>query len=576
MLTITTYIPPPHRTGVPIPTFDTKIQWDPDVHHALRDGTVLVKRRVEQQALHAPPLSRTGDKFYAEQPDAQPARPELGDVELAILHHKEVLDTLEQKRRELQIKLAEIVYPVLNLPTELILCIFVACLPDHGRVRPSAGAAPLLLAQICRQWREIALASCELWSSVDLAIPKDCDRGGYTQLLETWLGRAKDRPLSFTLRAQPRQDVKIPPSLISIITSAAERFHSLELQLSDDDLQLIQHECAALPRLYRLALHPTTRPVVHHPLSIFQRSPLLTDLALWGWPGAAFGIHTLITRLELHQISAAALVEVFRHYPRLPEIKLRGLRDATPAIPSLHITTHHLHVFAVNHPYLDNFTLPGLRRLQFEGEWTELLPFLARSSCSLEHLHLISIGVLPDFRALASLTSFSIRFFLREGMPQLDEVFNADHTLLPHLSTLTISYAYEAFDYLSFIHLLRTLRSRPGTPFSTAHLILSKEKQLTLAAIAQFQELANQGLKLRVADAYGKFAWPAGSFGECEPLHSKSSDSPAFRCLRKFSVVVGIIIGVDRNLNLPVPTKVGCPGSPEQPSRSNGSGSGRF
>ncbi|KAF8152014.1 hypothetical protein K438DRAFT_1433339, partial [Mycena galopus ATCC 62051] len=55
------------------------------------------------------------------------------------------------------------VYPVLTLPNEVISMIFVHCLPAHGRVRPSPRRAPLLLAQICTLWREIALSTGQLW-----------------------------------------------------------------------------------------------------------------------------------------------------------------------------------------------------------------------------------------------------------------------------------------------------------------------------------------------------------------------------------------------------------------------------
>ncbi|KAJ7084938.1 hypothetical protein C8R44DRAFT_541434, partial [Mycena epipterygia] len=56
-----------------------------------------------------------------------------------------------------------IVYPVLTIPNELTAKIFIRCLPDHGRVRPSEIAAPLLLAQVCRQWRDVALDTGDLW-----------------------------------------------------------------------------------------------------------------------------------------------------------------------------------------------------------------------------------------------------------------------------------------------------------------------------------------------------------------------------------------------------------------------------
>ncbi|KAJ7115345.1 hypothetical protein C8R44DRAFT_539681, partial [Mycena epipterygia] len=54
-------------------------------------------------------------------------------------------------------------YPVLTVPYELIARIFLLCLPPDGRVKPSPRAAPLLLVQICRNWRQIALGTKQLW-----------------------------------------------------------------------------------------------------------------------------------------------------------------------------------------------------------------------------------------------------------------------------------------------------------------------------------------------------------------------------------------------------------------------------
>ncbi|KAJ6537995.1 hypothetical protein B0H19DRAFT_877467, partial [Mycena capillaripes] len=55
------------------------------------------------------------------------------------------------------------VYPVLTLPFDITSRIFLHCLPSHGRVAPSPSKAPLLLAQICHHWREVALSTCGLW-----------------------------------------------------------------------------------------------------------------------------------------------------------------------------------------------------------------------------------------------------------------------------------------------------------------------------------------------------------------------------------------------------------------------------
>ncbi|KAJ7659542.1 hypothetical protein DFH06DRAFT_925144, partial [Mycena polygramma] len=82
---------------------------------------------------------------------------------LAVLRQQRYLEALERQQRELRMELAQIIYPLITLPTEIISRIFLACLPDHGRVRPARSAPPLLLAQICRQWRYIVISSSELW-----------------------------------------------------------------------------------------------------------------------------------------------------------------------------------------------------------------------------------------------------------------------------------------------------------------------------------------------------------------------------------------------------------------------------
>ncbi|KAJ6630351.1 hypothetical protein B0H10DRAFT_1649973, partial [Mycena sp. CBHHK59/15] len=56
------------------------------------------------------------------------------------------------------------VYPILTLPLEITSEIFSHCLPPNIlMVEPSTSAAPLLLTEICRTWRTIALSTPGLW-----------------------------------------------------------------------------------------------------------------------------------------------------------------------------------------------------------------------------------------------------------------------------------------------------------------------------------------------------------------------------------------------------------------------------
>ncbi|KAJ7208333.1 hypothetical protein GGX14DRAFT_319385, partial [Mycena pura] len=73
------------------------------------------------------------------------------------------ISALEEKRRAILECLNDVVYPILTLPPEITSRIFVHCLPHHGRVRPSPRSAPLVLTQVCGQWRAVALSTGELW-----------------------------------------------------------------------------------------------------------------------------------------------------------------------------------------------------------------------------------------------------------------------------------------------------------------------------------------------------------------------------------------------------------------------------
>ncbi|KAJ7645973.1 hypothetical protein DFH06DRAFT_581053 [Mycena polygramma] len=96
----------------------------------------------------------------------------------------------------------------LLLPPEIIVLIFEHCLPfssypwhrwssssfDH--LRPSPSKAPLLLAQICRRWREICLDAPSLWASIAFGDTGSID------FLEMWLSRARGHRLRIHLQTQ--------------------------------------------------------------------------------------------------------------------------------------------------------------------------------------------------------------------------------------------------------------------------------------------------------------------------------------------------------------------------------------
>ncbi|KAJ7231501.1 hypothetical protein C8J57DRAFT_967491, partial [Mycena rebaudengoi] len=62
-------------------------------------------------------------------------------------------------------------YPVLTLPTDITSEIFTHFLPTYPLCSLINGLlSPMLLGQICHQWRDIALGTPRLWSAIEIKI----------------------------------------------------------------------------------------------------------------------------------------------------------------------------------------------------------------------------------------------------------------------------------------------------------------------------------------------------------------------------------------------------------------------
>ncbi|KAJ7140130.1 hypothetical protein C8R46DRAFT_921559, partial [Mycena filopes] len=69
---------------------------------------------------------------------------------------------LTEEKVAIQKSLDSIVYPILTIPFEITAEIFVHCLPNIS-APASSTVAPMLLARVCRQWRNIPWSTPKLW-----------------------------------------------------------------------------------------------------------------------------------------------------------------------------------------------------------------------------------------------------------------------------------------------------------------------------------------------------------------------------------------------------------------------------
>ncbi|KAJ7096940.1 hypothetical protein C8R44DRAFT_683678 [Mycena epipterygia] len=431
--------------------------------------------------------------------------------------------------------------PAFSLPYELTSQIFRLCLPIRRRVRPDPKRAPLLLAQICSQWRAVALADPGLWSSIYLefinSIPKTAKipdaepiRNRICEMLDLWLTRAAGHPLSITLIcADPY--MRFPENVIATVAACSSTWGRIELVLPEADLLDFNEIAGPFPLLQSLAIrisNPSTftRPMVN----AVSRSPNLRALHLYllnvESPPDLGILPASLTALQLDTISAGEQVdriaEIFEHFPNLLHFSTwasgvdlpAGKRLASPPLKSL--------LLLGNPGLLDVLHIPTLEHLEValraNEDTSHVVPFLSRSK-SLKHLTM-EIAYVSDAKAITclwaarSITALEF-LFPRRGASHARYQILERADLLPQLRTIIITDAAQEPAYASFLSLLC---AKPTVTHAELHMRPARaDRMVPLGGnlLPKFEALASQGLSIRVTTP--KSVWPP-DIHEAEPV----------------------------------------------------------
>ncbi|KAF7358725.1 F-box domain-containing protein [Mycena sanguinolenta] len=139
--------------------------------------------------------------------------------------------------------------PALELPFELTSEIFILCLPLRRRVRPHRNRAPLNLAGTCSQWRAVAIATPQLWTSISLdfaGIPYyglaslfgdaevESVEDHSVALMDLWFTRAAGHRLSISLTCSGKQ--QLPEEFLATMGAYLAQWGRIELTMPTADL----------------------------------------------------------------------------------------------------------------------------------------------------------------------------------------------------------------------------------------------------------------------------------------------------------------------------------------------------
>lgn len=133
------------------------------------------------EPLHSPFASQLGTNYAPADSDIIEIRQLLtrpkARVDEVDKEIKRITDLLESLQRQRQVDTTyisqheAILSPIRRIPTEILQCIFLRCLPTKHNAVMSSLQAPVLLTHVCRDWREAALKMPRLWASLHIPIP---------------------------------------------------------------------------------------------------------------------------------------------------------------------------------------------------------------------------------------------------------------------------------------------------------------------------------------------------------------------------------------------------------------------
>ncbi|KAJ6463974.1 hypothetical protein C8R45DRAFT_505353 [Mycena sanguinolenta] len=124
----------------------------------------------------------------------------IDEISADIEDQLEVIRQLRISKSVAQRRLNALRDPIALLPVEISSEIFLQCLPSFPQTSaPGPHTAPMHFMKICKGWSDLALSTPALWAVIEL-------RHSRAEVLQSWLHRARNCPLSIALHTKLNSD----------------------------------------------------------------------------------------------------------------------------------------------------------------------------------------------------------------------------------------------------------------------------------------------------------------------------------------------------------------------------------
>lgn len=233
------------------------------------------------------------------------------------------------------------------LPSKILAEIFLYAKDGVLRYGAPKEAGPLNVAGVCRDWRNIALASPQMWSFINLSRP-DC-------ALEL-LKRSKSAPLQIHCKSAPLTITAANEGIFKSIMAEVDRIKEIDVHATagSDILWLMSSNGgASAPLLEQLQLQNLESSTTSLPLHVISREmPSLRRLDLQNvsipeLPHLPRLKHLTVSLSDRSAMPFSSLLSSLRHSPDLEEISISGMLKNNLGDSPLHVKLPNLTRLAI-------------------------------------------------------------------------------------------------------------------------------------------------------------------------------------------------------------------------------------
>ncbi|KAJ7610202.1 hypothetical protein FB45DRAFT_942941 [Roridomyces roridus] len=369
-------------------------------------------------------------------------RAHLAEIRAKIVTLECELATLHNLERITRAALDSITYPVLSLPVEITLAVFLHYVGPPIQQYPSqCRESPLPLTAVCKLWRNIALSYSELWPALDGHPP--VDSAVLLNLLQARLSRvgSTNFRINMPLPISSSEDKILP-----ILAPYFPQLQSLQLTLAGPiSFPTEAGNVIPLPALEALQINGEDWPQDKTGQISLPYAPRLRDV--WLWDTARVSLPwSQLTFLGLQGLSLTDCLGVLQQTSQLGTLKIDAESD--DAAHGTPIELRYLRaICSATCPVINHLILPVVEDLEiqlFTDEVNATVHNLtARSGCTLNRLRLRSpMGLMVveqcirPLQRLRALSLTSCRGYFHEWVSFLQQISKGE--LLPELEVFLL------------------------------------------------------------------------------------------------------------------------------------------